>query len=358
MRGSERGQAVVMAALLLPVFLMVSTGVIELGNVYSQSLAMARAVDSAAKALADLASSADLTSPSPPPWMQQAAVNLVREALGDQAALDGAQVSWGSTPRIINNVGGGLRVEVPLPQFGVDSTTLRWGDSHSFAYQAPSHDTAWRSTGFQPGVGYGESATYPGWQWANLTNWHWYADNSVYEWGEQGVGGSGFGWGWVWMWVCTKFGCFKIPVYSGPVKVIGTSAINFVYDAWGRDAGRWMGGNYEGAWIPADWASWWGRRTGADYFAHWDRWLREAGWTWRQGQSRSSPGQAQVGPYAVYQGDVTRQADAWPSNPNTIRRTLVVSASGRFRAVTPFIGYLFQGRLYTRTASHDVERRM
>ena len=347
-----------LAALLLPVFLAVSTGVVELGNVYSQSLALSRAASSAARALADMAGGQDLASPSPPAWMQQQAAALVREALGDQAAVESVEVVWGSSPRVVNNVGWGLRVEIPVPEFGTGSTDLRWGDPHTFTYQTPSYTTSWRSRGFQPGVNYGESATYPGWRWANLTHWHRYADNSVWSWGEQGIGGSGFGWGWVWMWVCSKFGCFKIPVWSGPVKVIGTSAINFVYDAPTWDVGRWMGGNYEGAWIPADWTSWWGRRTATDAFTHWDRWLAESGWSWASGTSEASPGQARVGPYAVYQGDVQQDRTAWPVDPRAVRRTIVVRASGRFRAITPFIGYLFQGRIFTRSAAQDIERRM
>jgi len=348
-----RGQALLMTALLLPAFLTLSFGVIEVGNVYAQSLALARAADSAARVLADEATGADLALPSPPDWMRREAARLVGEALQGRVAVDGVGVSWGSAPRVVNDPGSGVRLDVPLPQYGTGSTQLRWGDPHGFSYQVPEYRTDWRSQGFQPGVSYGESATYPGWRWANLTNWHWYADNSTWSWGEQGVGGFGYGYGVVWM--CLKF-C--IPVYAGLVKVVGTSNINYVYDAPAYDVGRWMGGNYEGAWIPADWTSWWTRRTSTDAFTHWDRWLAEAGWRWTSGTSQANPGSAQVGSYAVYQGDMTQQATAYPTDPRTVRRVIVVSATGRLRAVTPVVGVLFADRAVSRTAVRDVAKRM
>jgi len=354
--GGQRGQALVATAVLLPVFLMMGTGAIELGNVYAQSLALARAADSAARALAERVSSSDLLSDPPPDWMRREAARLVSDALGGQAALDAADVLWGSLPRVTVNRGDGLSVEVPLPTFGTGRSTLVWGDPHSYSYLSPTYQMLWRSADFQPGVSYGEGAVYPGWQWANLTHGHGYGDSGAWSWWSQTIWGLATGPGYTWVWLCAKI-CIPVPIKVW-VSGLGFSWQPFVGDAWVGSAGRTMGWNYEGAWIPADWASWWSRRTSTDAFRHWDRWLSESGFRWESGTTLPNRQSATVGPYAVYLGDSPYDTTAWPSNPNTVRRTIVVSATGRFRAATPVLGYIFEGRPFTRTAVRDVERRM
>ncbi len=348
------GQATVMVALALPAFMAVTMGVIELGNVYYQAAALQRATESAARSVAELASAADLAQPYPPPWMAAVAAAEVERSLGTR--VEGVSVSWASPEDTGTSEGEEIRFEVQIPEYGEGNTVLRWGDPHTYSYRRPAYSTEWRSATYRPGFWYLDQAVYPGWYLADLTHTHGYGDNAVWDWWSQQMWGYGYGKGLVFDLVCGKV-CYPklIPVrYHG----VAVSYNPFVADAWTSDASRSMGGNWEGAWIPLDWESLWWRRSSTDPFTHWERWLSEASWVWENGISQPNPQSAVVGTYAVYTGDVPRQATAQPRNPSVVRRAVMVSATVRLRAVTPAVGAFFDRLPVTRSAVYDVTKRM
>jgi hypothetical protein len=360
----QRGQVTVLAALLLPAMLVASLGTLEAANAYRQNLALQRAASAAARAVADLATAADLSAPEPPPWMEEEARRIAEEALGPDLAPERVTVRWADEAGTVPAPGRSYSLDVTVPDFITSSTTLRWGDPHSFNYLVPQFVTQaaqrWASFSFR----HEDTWLDPGRRSGDVSHTHMYWDDSYdcpgnrcYSPNFYGVGLSAWGYG-----IVVYFGPLPVPI---PVSWFLPDATNIVV-AFADPPGIWQWGSARvpntslpdvtSVSVPYDLPN--SRTgTGSGWFTHQDTWLVRTGYSQQAGSTLANPQQATVGPYAVYVGDTTVPGVARPFPPDAARRTLVVEVEGRLRSVTPLVGPMFDGVRHSGRASYWVERR-
>jgi hypothetical protein len=174
----QRGQVTVLAALLLPAMLVASLGALEAANAYRQNLALQRAASAAARAVADRATATDLSAPEPPTWMEEEARRIAEEALGPDLAPERVTVRWADEAGTVPAPGRSYSLDVTVPDFITSSTTLRWGDPHSFNYLVPQFVTQaaqrWASFSFR----HEDTWLDPGRRSGDVSHSHGYQDYS------------------------------------------------------------------------------------------------------------------------------------------------------------------------------------
>lgn len=328
-RGSSRGQAIILAALVLPIIALLSIGVAEWGQTYLLGVRLERAAAVAATTIADRLSAQDLLGATPPIW-----AGLIAEDVG-RAALAGMTVTgtvlWGPGGSGTAPAPPDVPADVPIDVVENQTETLNWRHAHDAPFEIPSYQVDSADRGQIAAMTYADSTMMPGTVWRDaLGDAHTYQDASVEaSLSTIGVFGVGLG-GWT-------LQCFFKLCWMQWVWVIASGGTDspFITSARQVDAARTVTGA-SGLLVPWDWRNWVTRGATSDRWAHWDRWLTESAREWISlpTDQRGSSNQA-IGPYGRFVGAGTSPGVVSSSSGLAVTRQVLVELQTQVRPATP-----------------------
>jgi hypothetical protein len=346
-RIGRSGQQAVELALLLPAFLLVISGGIDLGMAWQRSLSAGMAAEEAAKLLASqLAERQVLDDTAPlPGWAAGFARSV---ALARGSALDPAETSvearWDGPGQAVVRRYRPYRFRVTVPYAPNEEQDVDLSHDHGFGYWQPGISRALVRDTYGVGASVTESYATFGWSTVNFPHSHSYVDAhnptvpyNAYPWGWTTgflwLPPFGFGWGG------GTFTPFRVIAAATPIwwpSLLLRST--FVDDApnpvMTRTGEAWAMRPVSGSVTVDDWNNVQGPRQ--DLRGVFDRADTEL---------------QRVGPYAVLRGtrEFVVETDEGPSEA-VFARPLVVTVRTRIRALTPLLGPFLDGRVVERTA--------
>ena len=349
MKLGRSGQQAVELALLLPAFLLVVSGGIDLGMAWQRALSAGMAAEEAAKRLASqLAESQALDDGAPlPGWAAGFARSV---ALARGSALDPAETSvearWDGPGQTVVRRYRPYRFRVTVPDAPNEEQDVDLSHDHRFNYWQPGIGRALLVDTYGVGASVVESYAVFGWSVANFPHSHVYLDlynptvpYEAYPWGWTGgflwLPPVGFGSGGGFFFPFRNIAAAApIPLWRASLLAKGTevdNAPNWVQVRWGETlAVRGVSGSV----TVGDWNNVQGpRQELSGVFEPADTELQR------------------VGPYAVLRGtrEFVVETDEGPSEAVFARR-LVVTVRTRIRALTPLLAPFLDGRVVERTA--------
>lgn len=320
LRCAERGQAMILVAIVLPVIALATVGVIEWGQTYAEATQTQRAAQAAAEAVAQQLAPGDMTQSAPPGWASTLAATMVRDML-PQAS--GVTVAWGPGGQQLpaNPSAPAPTTAITVPTFGQGSSTQTWAYAGTMSYQLPGYGYGTQQNTLQTSFGYTYEATNPQWaqQWVSGSHGYW--DTSVNSGGGGSISGSGtvyFNDGWIY---CSQ----GVSVWGGDPFV-----------TWASTTWNWRSTDAYGsfAWVPWNFQQWYSASATSDPWTTVDSWLQQVGLVPSTTAFSDAGGPVTLGPYATVTGTTVAQRTVRPQN-GYVTRFVTVTVQAPVQTLTP-----------------------
>jgi len=345
-RRTQAGQAVLETALTLPVFLLLTLGLVDLGLVFQQYAAVGHAAEAGAMRAAALLSAASypLQGNIPGAVADEARRAALSSAPNLQASRATVEVAWDGPVQTVSRPAPPYTFVVTVPDAPNEYRLVDLGHTHGFDYYQPRVYAVDVQDTYRPGVWYLDNT-------ATTQSRYFTFPHSQGYWDYSGPS----------TWQGYPWGFWTGPIF-GPAGVGWGGGVFLPFRTYAQSGGNWW--EWKGTSTAAPGA--WGTTIGSVY----DAWLRTwtdpftnydannaAYWQAFRGTFERADPVAYVGDYARYRGDRTFSVRSTDGTLEVLSaRSVRVSVRYSVTAFTPLLRPFLEGRTISRTALARAER--